>query len=113
MDSIQTSLPDVDGADIDGVKVGGAIAFAEDLVLTASTDSIRTPSAFEQSWRFRRIMRHVRVYGEIFFCVSWNGASAEEDHCRSRHVSLNYVAKNWSPRKELNNGNTWESFLHL
>ena len=36
MDRFQTSLPDEVGADIDGVKVG-AIAFAEDLVLTAST----------------------------------------------------------------------------
>ena len=36
MDRLQTSLPDVVGADIDGVKVG-AIAFAEEHVLTAST----------------------------------------------------------------------------
>ena len=36
MDRLQTSLPDEVGADIDGVKVG-AIASAEDLVLTAST----------------------------------------------------------------------------
>ena len=36
MDSLQTSLPDKVGADIDGVKVA-AFAVAEDLVLTAST----------------------------------------------------------------------------
>ena len=36
MDRLQKSLPDEVGADIDGVEVG-AIAFAEDLVLTAST----------------------------------------------------------------------------
>ena len=36
MGSLQTSLPDKVGADIDGAKVA-AIAFAEDLVLTAST----------------------------------------------------------------------------
>ena len=36
MDNLQTSLPDDVGADIDGVKVG-SIAFAYDLVLTAST----------------------------------------------------------------------------
>ena len=82
MDRLLKSLPEEVGADIDGVKVG-AIAFADDLVLTAST-------AFEQSSRFPRIMWHVREYGEIFFCFNWNGASAEEDHCRSRHVSLRW-----------------------
>ena len=87
MDSLLKSLSEEVGADIDGVKVC-VIAFADDLVLTASTAAglqqfLNTSGGF-------RIMRHVRVYGEIFFCVNWNGASAEEDHCRSRHVSLRW-----------------------
>ena len=89
MDRLLKSLPEEVGADTDGVKV--AIAFADDLVLTATTAAgTAVPAAFEQRWRFPRIMRHVREYGEIFFCVNWNGASAEDDHCRSRHVSLRW-----------------------
>ena len=85
MDWLLKSLPDEIGADIDGVKVG-AIAFADNFVLTAST-AAGLQQLLNSAGGFLALCG---ISGEIFFCVNWNGASAEEDHCRSRHVSLRW-----------------------